>query len=114
MTKRRTTTAATTSAPTTARQPGDRLLLATRFSAAGHRFFGTISKGMASVIEYAFQQQGRPNGYILGQDAGGAFVAGLRYGEGTLYTATPAPIGCTGRGPRSARTPAPRAPRSWS
>ncbi len=49
-------------------------------------FFGTISKGMASVIEYAFQQQGRPNGYILGQDAGGAFVAGLRYGEGTLYT----------------------------
>ena len=54
--------------------------------AAGHRFFGTISKGMASVIEYAFQQQGRPNGYILGQDAGGAFVAGLRYGEGTLYT----------------------------
>ena len=55
-------------------------------TSAGHRFFGTISKGMASVIEYAFQQQGRPNGYILGQDAGGAFVAGLRYGEGTLYT----------------------------
>ena len=55
-------------------------------TAAGHRFFGTISKGMANVIEYAFQQQGRPNGYILGQDAGGAFVAGLRYGEGTLYT----------------------------
>jgi hypothetical protein len=54
--------------------------------AAGHSFFGTISKGMASVVEYAFQQQGRPNGYILGQDAGGAFVAGLRYGEGTLYT----------------------------
>jgi hypothetical protein len=54
--------------------------------AAGHSFFGSISKGMANVVEYAFQQQGRPNGYILGQDAGGAFVAGLRYGEGTLYT----------------------------
>lgn len=53
---------------------------------AGHAFFGSISKGMASVIEYAFQKQGRPNGYILGEDAGGAFVAGLRYGEGTLYT----------------------------
>ena len=53
---------------------------------AGHRFFGTVSKGMASVVEYAFKQQGRPNGYILGQDAGGAFVAGLRYGEGTLHT----------------------------
>jgi hypothetical protein len=53
---------------------------------AGHTFFGSISKGLASVIEYAFQKQGRPNGYILGQDAGGAFVAGLRFGEGTLYT----------------------------
>ena len=53
---------------------------------AGHGFFGTVSKGLASVVEYAFQKQGRPNGYILGQDAGGAFVAGLRYGEGILYT----------------------------
>ena len=48
---------------------------------AGHGFFGSISQGLASVIEYAFQKQGRPNGYILGEDIGGAFVAGLRYGE---------------------------------
>jgi hypothetical protein len=53
---------------------------------AGHRFFGSVSQGLASVVEYAFQKQGRPNGYILGEDAGGAFVAGLRYGEGVLYT----------------------------
>jgi hypothetical protein len=53
---------------------------------AGHRFFGSITKGLASVVEYAFQQQGRPNGYILGQDAGGALIAGVRYGEGMLYT----------------------------
>lgn len=53
---------------------------------AGHSFFGSVSKGLASVIEHAFAKQGRPNGYILGEDAGGAFVAGLRYGEGTLYT----------------------------
>ena len=53
---------------------------------AGRHFFGSVSKGLASVVEYAFQQSGRPNGYILGEDAGGAFVAGLRYGEGTLYT----------------------------
>jgi hypothetical protein len=53
---------------------------------AGRGFFGSVSQGMASVIEYAFQRQGRPNGYILGEEAGGAFVAGLRYGEGTLYT----------------------------
>ncbi len=53
---------------------------------AGHRFFGTVSHDMAKVVEYAFQRRGRPNGYILGEEAGGAFVAGLRYGEGTLYT----------------------------
>ena len=53
---------------------------------AGHHFFGSVSKGLASVVEYAFQKAGRPNGYVLGEDAGGAFVAGLRYGEGVLYT----------------------------
>jgi hypothetical protein len=53
---------------------------------AGHRFFGRVSIGFARVVEYAFQRAGRPNGYILGEEAGGAFVAGLRYGEGTLYT----------------------------
>ena len=53
---------------------------------AGHNFFGSVSSGLASAVEYVFQQSGRPNGYILGEDAGGAFIAGLRYGEGTLYT----------------------------
>jgi hypothetical protein len=53
---------------------------------AGHRFFGSVSKGLANVVEYAFGKSGRPNGYILGEDAGGAFIAGLRYGEGKLYT----------------------------
>ncbi len=52
----------------------------------GHHFFGKISMGFARVVEYAFQRAGRPNGYILGEEAGGAFIAGLRYGEGTLYT----------------------------
>jgi hypothetical protein len=54
--------------------------------AAGHRFFGTVTEGLARVVEYAFSRQGYPNGYILGEEAGGAFVAGLRYGEGVLYT----------------------------
>jgi hypothetical protein len=52
----------------------------------GHRFFGTVSRGLASVIEKAVSQWGLPNGYILGQEGGGANIAGLRYGEGTLYT----------------------------
>ncbi len=54
--------------------------------AAGHGFFGAISQNLAQAVEYAFKSQGRPNGYILGEDAGGAFVVGLRYGEGRLYT----------------------------
>lgn len=53
---------------------------------AGHHFFGRVSTGLARVIEYAFSKSGRPNGYILGEEAGGAFVAGLRYGEGMLHT----------------------------
>lgn len=53
---------------------------------AGHRFFGSLSNGLAKAVQWAFKNSGRPNGYILGEDAGGAFVAGLRYGEGKLYT----------------------------
>ena len=53
---------------------------------AGHRFFGKASEGLANVVEYAFRKNGRPNGYILGEEASGAFVGGLRYGEGVLHT----------------------------
>ena len=53
---------------------------------AGHRFFGSVSMGLAEAIEYTFQRAGRPNGYILGEEAGGAIIAGVRYGEGVLYT----------------------------
>ncbi len=60
---------------------------AEEIKSAGHRFFGKVSSGFASAVEYTFQRSGRPNGYITGEEAGGAFVAGLRYGEGTLHTA---------------------------
>jgi hypothetical protein len=53
---------------------------------AGHRFFGGVSRGLASVIERAFSTWGQPNGYVLGQEGGGAIFGGLRYGEGALYT----------------------------
>ncbi|MBN9602494.1 MAG: DUF1134 domain-containing protein [Afipia felis] len=53
---------------------------------AGHRFFGNVSRGLASIIERAISRWGLPNGYVLGEEGAGAFVAGLRYGEGTLYT----------------------------
>ena len=72
--------------PPEAQSSDDGTFSAEEIKGAGHRFFGSVSMGLARVIEYAFQRAGRPNGYILGEEAGGAFVAGLRYGEGTLYT----------------------------
>ncbi len=38
------------------------------------------------MTERAFSTWGQPNGYVLGQEGGGAIIGGLRYGEGTLYT----------------------------
>jgi hypothetical protein len=52
----------------------------------GHRFFGTVARGLAQIVEKAGSQWGLPNGYVLGQEAGGAITVGLRYGEGALYT----------------------------
>lgn len=52
----------------------------------GHQFFGSVSGGLASVVERAFSRYGEPNGYILGEEGSGAIVAGARYGEGHLFT----------------------------
>lgn len=53
---------------------------------AGRSFFGGASEGLAKVVEYSFQRNGRPNGYILGEEGSGAIIAGLRYGNGLLYS----------------------------
>lgn len=53
---------------------------------AGHNFFGKTSGALAAALERTFARRGMPNGYILGEEAGGAFIGGLRYGEGVLYT----------------------------
>jgi hypothetical protein len=79
------------SAPPPGLPPGTLPANESRFSSseiinAGHNFFGTVSRGLAQVVEKAVSQWGLPNGYVLGEEAGGAFVAGLRYGEGILYT----------------------------
>jgi len=70
-----------------ATQPGDPTTFRSgELVTSGHQFFGTISKGLALTIEEAVRRWGEPNGYILGQEASGAIVGGLRYGEGRLYT----------------------------
>ena len=48
-------------------------------------WFGKGSEGLGKVIEKAFKDHGRPNGYIKGEEAGGAITVGLRYGSGTLH-----------------------------
>jgi hypothetical protein len=53
---------------------------------SGHRLFGGVSRGLALTLQEALRRWGEPNGYILGEEASGAIAAGLRYGEGTLYT----------------------------
>lgn len=47
-------------------------------------FFGQTTEGLAKVIEKAFREQGRPNGYIRGEEVAAAVTAGVRYGEGEL------------------------------
>lgn len=51
---------------------------------AATEFFGQTTEGLAKVIEKAFRDQGRPNGYIRGEEVSGAVTVGLRYGEGDL------------------------------
>jgi hypothetical protein len=53
--------------------------------ASGHQFFGKTSRGLSEAVEYVFQSQGEPTAYIVGEEGAGAFVGGLRFGEGTIY-----------------------------
>lgn len=53
---------------------------------SGHQFFGSASRGLALTMQEAVRRWGEPNGYILGQEASGALIGGLRYGEGKLFT----------------------------
>jgi hypothetical protein len=51
---------------------------------AAENVFGKGAQGLGKLIEDILKKQGRPNGYIVGREGGGAFVFGLRYGSGTL------------------------------
>jgi len=51
---------------------------------AAEDVFGKGAQGLGKFIEDILKKQGRPNGYIVGREGGGAFVVGLRYGSGTL------------------------------
>ncbi len=47
-------------------------------------FFGETTEGLARAIQKVFEDQGRPNAYIAGEEVSGAIGIGVRYGNGTL------------------------------
>ena len=70
--------AATTAAPGTTYKKDDLI-------GAAEGVFGKGAQGLASMIEDILKKQGEPNAYIVGREAGGALVLGVRYGSGTLF-----------------------------
>jgi hypothetical protein len=52
---------------------------------AAEGVFGKGAEGLAKMVESILKEQGEPNGYIAGREAGGAIAVGVRYGSGTLF-----------------------------
>lgn len=54
------------------------------FSAA-EGLFGRGAQGLGNMLQNILRDQGEPTAYIAGQEAGGAFVVGVRYGSGIMH-----------------------------
>lgn len=52
---------------------------------AADDLFGQGAQDIARLIERILADQGKPIGYIVGREASGAFIFGVRYGSGTLH-----------------------------
>lgn len=65
-------------------QPGDATYTEDEIVREAGNFFGEVSKGLADAVHSVFKRYGEPNAFIKGEEAGGAFVVGLRYGQGEL------------------------------
>ncbi len=52
---------------------------------AAEGVFGKGAEGLARLIQNVLAKQGEPNAFIVGREAGGAFMLGARYGSGTMY-----------------------------
>jgi hypothetical protein len=92
-------TTAGLAAPAEPPVPGSATYSVDEVVAAGHKFFGSISGGLATMVEDLVSRYGLPNGYVVGQEGGGALVGGLRYGDGTLYTKWASPKQVYWQGP---------------
>ncbi|HYD36879.1 MAG TPA: DUF1134 domain-containing protein [Allosphingosinicella sp.] len=76
--------AGTASQRASAASKGSTIPLKDVFGAA-EGVFGKGAEGLADLIENLLRERGEPSAYITGREAGGAFIAGVRYGSGTLH-----------------------------
>ncbi len=84
--KPQTPPAAPASAPVPPPPPAASGYTADEIHQVGRGVFGSLTSDLAVLVNHSFKQYGQPNAYIIGGEGGGAFLAGLRYGEGKLYT----------------------------
>ncbi len=70
--------------PAAAAAPGTTVPREDVFTAA-EGLFGRGARGLANLLEDILRDQGEPTAYIAGQEAGGAFMVGVRYGSGVMH-----------------------------
>jgi hypothetical protein len=71
--------------PATAFAQADQTYSEDEILAAAQHFFGAGAEGVATVVNHVFEDLGRPNGYIEGNEGSGAIGIGLRYGDGYMH-----------------------------
>jgi hypothetical protein len=62
-------------------------------------FLGVTAESAGAAVERIFVNNGRPTGYIAGNEGSGALVVGARYGKGLLYMKDREPIEVFWQGP---------------
>ncbi len=72
-------------APNAAQATNDDEFSEDEMFAKASAFFGETTEGLAKAIEHVFKDQGRPNGFVTGEEISAALIIGLRYGDGTLH-----------------------------
>ena len=72
---------------------------ANEITQAGSDFFGITTEAMAKAVQHIFGDLGEPDAYIKGDEGGGAFVVGFRYGSGWLIRKNREPQKTYWRGP---------------
>ena len=80
-------------------EPKDLRYTANEITDAGANFFGITTEAMAKGVQHIFGDLGEPDAYIKGDEGGGAFVVGFRYGSGYLIRKTREPKEVFWRGP---------------